>query len=414
MPAPSASPLRSIPSPSGLRWPIGSSAGQPPTPCANWGGSRWACWNSPRCPASKQSIGPLRSEEADALLVFGGDVLYLSRWMRESGLADLLPSLRETVYVGVSAGSMVTAPMFGETYDDPEKPFVIDRAWGWSTSRCCRTWITSATRKVPRPRWNAWPPRYRCRPTGSTMRPPSRSSTAPSKSSPRGTGSCLRPNPGKNPVSVRSALLVWSVLYDWPHVRSSARRAAALGKPPRPGPRHHAGRVVAARPPCRKPSACWPRCCRTPGAAVRVGLTGVPGVGKSTLHRGAGAATGRRRAQGGGAGGRSQQPAHRRQHPGRQDPHAQAGGASGGLYPAQPQQAARSAAWPGAPARRLLLVRGGGLRRGADRDGGRGPERDAGGRHDRRVRAADPAQRRRRVAGHQARHHGTGRPLRGA
>ncbi len=58
--------------------------------------------------------------ETDALLVNGGDVLYLSRWMRQSGLADLLPSLRETVYVGWSAGSMVTAPIFGETYDDPE------------------------------------------------------------------------------------------------------------------------------------------------------------------------------------------------------------------------------------------------------------------------------------------------------
>ena len=58
-------------------------------------------------------------QETDALLVWGGDVLYLCRWMRESGLADLLPSLRETVYVGVSAGSMVTAPTFGETYDDP-------------------------------------------------------------------------------------------------------------------------------------------------------------------------------------------------------------------------------------------------------------------------------------------------------
>ena len=45
----------------------------------------------------------------------GGDVLYLCRWMRESGLADRLPSLRETVSVGVSADSMVTALMFGET-----------------------------------------------------------------------------------------------------------------------------------------------------------------------------------------------------------------------------------------------------------------------------------------------------------
>ena len=64
------------------------------------------------------------------MLVFGGDVAYLTRWMRESGLADLLPALRNTVYVGVSAGSMVTAPVFGETYDDPERPFVIESGLG--------------------------------------------------------------------------------------------------------------------------------------------------------------------------------------------------------------------------------------------------------------------------------------------
>ena len=69
-------------------------------------------------------------QETDALLVWGGDVFYLCRWMRESGLAGLLPSLRETVYVGVSAGSMVTAPRFGETYDDADKPFVIDQGLG--------------------------------------------------------------------------------------------------------------------------------------------------------------------------------------------------------------------------------------------------------------------------------------------
>src|SRR6185436_15016636 len=49
---------------------------------------------------------------------------------RESGLADLLPALRETVYVGVSAGSMVTAPIFGETYNDPQRPFVIAKGLG--------------------------------------------------------------------------------------------------------------------------------------------------------------------------------------------------------------------------------------------------------------------------------------------
>ncbi|THF85893.1 peptidase E [Deinococcus sp. KSM4-11] len=81
-------------------------------------------------PSIKKEYWIAAVEEADALLVYGGDVWYLCRWMRESGLADLLPSLREKVYVGVSAGSMVTAPVFGETYDDPEKPFVIDQGLG--------------------------------------------------------------------------------------------------------------------------------------------------------------------------------------------------------------------------------------------------------------------------------------------
>jgi dipeptidase E len=59
-------------------------------------------------------------QETDALLVGGGDVLYLCYWMRQSGLADLFPSLRrESVYVGVSAGSMAAASTFGETYRNP-------------------------------------------------------------------------------------------------------------------------------------------------------------------------------------------------------------------------------------------------------------------------------------------------------
>ena len=39
----------------------------------------------------------------------------LSYWMRQSGLADLLPSLR-AVYVGLSAGSMVMAPNIGQDF----------------------------------------------------------------------------------------------------------------------------------------------------------------------------------------------------------------------------------------------------------------------------------------------------------
>lgn len=81
-------------------------------------------------PSVKREYWVTEVQKADALLVWGGDVLYLCRWMRESGLADLLPSLPDLVYVGVSAGSMLTAPVFGETYDDPDTPFVIERGLG--------------------------------------------------------------------------------------------------------------------------------------------------------------------------------------------------------------------------------------------------------------------------------------------
>ena len=57
-------------------------------------------------------------QAADAILVWGGDPLYLSHWLRESGLAALLPSL-SSVYVGVSAGAMAACSTFGETYTEP-------------------------------------------------------------------------------------------------------------------------------------------------------------------------------------------------------------------------------------------------------------------------------------------------------
>src|SRR4051812_29583908 len=95
-------------------------------------------WNfisgqEPRCPMTElgwKSLGVLELtalpsideelwvplvQETDALLVNGGDSLYLCHWMRESGLADLLPSL-ETVWVGLSAGSMVMTPRIGEDF----------------------------------------------------------------------------------------------------------------------------------------------------------------------------------------------------------------------------------------------------------------------------------------------------------
>ena len=62
------------------------------------------------CLDSLISIWVPAVRETDALLVCGGDVLYLCHWMRESGLAALLPSLANTVYVGLSAGSIAVTP----------------------------------------------------------------------------------------------------------------------------------------------------------------------------------------------------------------------------------------------------------------------------------------------------------------
>ena len=53
---------------------------------------------------------------ADVLLVNGGDAMYLHHWMRASGLADLLDTLDNTVWVGLSAGSMVMTPRIGQDF----------------------------------------------------------------------------------------------------------------------------------------------------------------------------------------------------------------------------------------------------------------------------------------------------------
>ncbi|RUL95112.1 Type 1 glutamine amidotransferase-like domain-containing protein [Verrucosispora sp. FIM060022] len=80
---------------SGLGW--GSLGVLELTALPSIGAQRWVPW----------------VRETDVLLVDGGDATYLCHWMRESGLADLLPSLPDLVWVGVSAGSMVMTPRIG-------------------------------------------------------------------------------------------------------------------------------------------------------------------------------------------------------------------------------------------------------------------------------------------------------------
>ena len=71
-------------------------------------------------PSIEKEVWAAAVREADALLVWGGDPVYLSYWVKHSGLGELLPSLApEMVYVGVSAGSIAMAALFGETYFNP-------------------------------------------------------------------------------------------------------------------------------------------------------------------------------------------------------------------------------------------------------------------------------------------------------
>ncbi len=77
-------------------------------------------------PSIPQEAWLPKLKAADVLLVGGGDPMYLHYWMQQSGLAGLLPKLGETVYVGMSAGSMVLAPNIGEEFVNWRPPTVGD------------------------------------------------------------------------------------------------------------------------------------------------------------------------------------------------------------------------------------------------------------------------------------------------
>jgi dipeptidase E len=93
--------------------------GEVTTPLTDLGWASVGVLELTALPSIKQEVWASTVRAADALLLWGGDPLYLSHWMRESGLADLLPSLDDTVYVSTSADAMVAASVFGETYTEP-------------------------------------------------------------------------------------------------------------------------------------------------------------------------------------------------------------------------------------------------------------------------------------------------------
>ena len=105
-------------------------SGRVPTPMCELGWKSLGVLELTALPSIDEEHWVPMVQETDALLVGGGDPLYLCYWMRQSGLADLLPSLRETVYVGVSAGSMVMTPNIGEDFVRWKPPTGDDETLG--------------------------------------------------------------------------------------------------------------------------------------------------------------------------------------------------------------------------------------------------------------------------------------------
>jgi len=110
-------PTAIYPFPGGAGQAFKAISGNSKSPLAQLGWKSLGVLELTALPSIDKEVWVATVQEADALLVWGGDPVYLSYWMKHSGLADLMPSLRpEMVYVGVSAGSIAMAARFGETY----------------------------------------------------------------------------------------------------------------------------------------------------------------------------------------------------------------------------------------------------------------------------------------------------------
>jgi dipeptidase E len=112
-------PTAIYPFPGGPFWAWKALSGNVGSPLAQLGWKSVGVLELTALPSIDKKVWISSVEEADVLLVWGGDPLYLAYWMQQSGLADLFPSLHRLVYVGVSAGSMAVSSTIGETYRNP-------------------------------------------------------------------------------------------------------------------------------------------------------------------------------------------------------------------------------------------------------------------------------------------------------
>jgi len=104
---------------------------EPETPMCEVGWKSLGVLELTALPSIDEALWVPVVRETDVLLVNGGDALDLCYWMRQSGLADLLPELGgETVSVGLSAGSMGMTKSIGEDFVGWKPPKGSDRTLG--------------------------------------------------------------------------------------------------------------------------------------------------------------------------------------------------------------------------------------------------------------------------------------------
>lgn len=105
-------------------------SGREETPMTNLGWKSVGVLELTALPSLGEELWHPWVQNTDVFLVNGGDPMFLSYWMQESGLAALLPTL-PAVWVGLSAGSMIMTPRIGREFIQWVPPSGNDETLGF-------------------------------------------------------------------------------------------------------------------------------------------------------------------------------------------------------------------------------------------------------------------------------------------
>lgn len=112
-------------------------AGRAENPMVDLGWASMGLLELTALPSIDRELWEPRVREVDALVVAGGDVLYLAHWLRESGLLEVLTQLEDTTWLGLSAGSMVMTLEVGEDFIQWRPPSGDTSTLGWVDFSLC-------------------------------------------------------------------------------------------------------------------------------------------------------------------------------------------------------------------------------------------------------------------------------------